>query len=78
MALRVGAVRLNLLLNSRSLLKFASSVSVRPLSENVSSKTVTSKPSDTTSDHLIYTQEHFALKEALGKVRGAADVLKLT
>ncbi|XP_037548664.1 probable acyl-CoA dehydrogenase 6 [Nematolebias whitei] len=68
MATRLGALRLNVLLSSRSLFKFASSVGVRPLSENVSSKPVTSKSSDSTSDHLIYTQEHFALKEALSKL----------
>ncbi|XP_013875842.1 probable acyl-CoA dehydrogenase 6 [Austrofundulus limnaeus] len=68
MALRIGAVRLNLLLNSRCLHKFASFVGVRSLSEKVSSKPATSRPSDTTSDHLIYTQEHFALKEALRKL----------
>lgn len=68
MALLVGAVRFNLLLNSRGLHKFASFVGVRSLSGNVSSKPVTSRPPDPTSDHLIYTPEHFALKEALRKV----------
>ncbi|TKS88550.1 putative acyl-CoA dehydrogenase 6 [Collichthys lucidus] len=41
---------------------------VRWLSENVSSKPVTSSASETTGDHLIYTAEHFALKESLRKI----------
>uniref|UniRef100_A0A1A8J7H9 Acyl-CoA dehydrogenase 6 n=1 Tax=Nothobranchius kuhntae TaxID=321403 RepID=A0A1A8J7H9_NOTKU len=68
MALHRGALRLNLLFNSRSLYKLTSLAGVRPLSEHASAKPATFKPSDTTADHLIYTQEHFALKESLRKL----------
>ncbi|KAK1880906.1 putative acyl-CoA dehydrogenase 6 [Dissostichus eleginoides] len=68
MALREGALRLNLLLNSRTFYKFNSSVGVRSLSENVSSTPVTSSAPEIAGDHLIYTQEHFALKESLRKI----------
>uniref|UniRef100_A0A1A8GSA2 Acyl-CoA dehydrogenase 6 n=1 Tax=Nothobranchius korthausae TaxID=1143690 RepID=A0A1A8GSA2_9TELE len=68
MALHGGALRLNLLFNSRSLYKLTSLAGVRPLSEHASAKPATFKPSDTSADHLIYTQEHFALKESLRKL----------
>eukprot|EP00064_Thunnus_orientalis_P002107 superscaffoldBa00000146_g2114 len=68
MALREGAQRLNLLVNSRNFYKITSFVGVRSLSENVSSKPVTASAPETTGDHLLYTQEHFALKESLKKI----------
>lgn len=69
MALREGAHRLNLFYTGRHFYKFASFVGARSLSENVSSKSATPGSLETETDHLIYTQEHFALKEALKKVR---------
>ncbi|XP_073319070.1 probable acyl-CoA dehydrogenase 6 [Pagrus major] len=68
MALRGGALRVNLLVNSSSFYKFTSFVGVRSFSEKVSSSPVTSSAPETTGDHLIYTQEHFALKESLRKI----------
>uniref|UniRef100_A0A3Q2PE61 Zgc:85777 n=1 Tax=Fundulus heteroclitus TaxID=8078 RepID=A0A3Q2PE61_FUNHE len=68
MALREGALRAKLLLCSRTLSKFASFSFARSLSELVSSQSVTSKPPEIADDHLIYTQEHSALKEALRKL----------
>ncbi|XP_051246120.1 probable acyl-CoA dehydrogenase 6 [Dicentrarchus labrax] len=68
MALRGRCLRFNQLLSSRHFSKFTSCVGVRSLSENVSSKPVTSNVPETTGDHLIYTQEHFALKESLRKI----------
>ncbi|KAM3596420.1 uncharacterized protein V6R79_014086 [Siganus canaliculatus] len=68
MALREGAVRVNQLYNSFSFLKFPSFVGVRTFSEKVSSKPVTSSATETAADHLIYTQDHFALKESLRKI----------
>ncbi|KAM6899257.1 putative acyl-CoA dehydrogenase 6 [Xenentodon cancila] len=68
MALREAARRLNLLFTSRSLYKFTSFVAVRSASENATSKPATSGAPETAGDHLIYTQEHFALKEALRKL----------
>ncbi|KAI3358498.1 hypothetical protein L3Q82_014914, partial [Scortum barcoo] len=64
MALRGGAVRVI----SRHFYKFTSLGGDRLLSENVSSKPETSKAPETASDDLIYTQEHFALKESLRKI----------
>ncbi|XP_059205742.1 probable acyl-CoA dehydrogenase 6 [Centropristis striata] len=68
MALLEGALRLNLLANSRNFYKFTSCVGVRPLSDHASSKPVASSAPETASDHLIYTREHFALKESLRKI----------
>uniref|UniRef100_A0A3Q0QSH0 Zgc:85777 n=1 Tax=Amphilophus citrinellus TaxID=61819 RepID=A0A3Q0QSH0_AMPCI len=69
MALRKGALHLNLLVRSRNFYKFNSLLGgVRSLSEKVSSKQVTTSVPETTGDHLIYTQEHFALKESLRKL----------
>ncbi|XP_041664282.1 probable acyl-CoA dehydrogenase 6 [Cheilinus undulatus] len=68
MALREGALRLNLLASSRNWYKFSSFISVRQLSEKVSSKPESTSSSETVADHLIYTQEHFALKESLRKI----------
>lgn len=75
MALREGALRANLLVNSRNFYKFTSFVGVRSVSENVSSKPVTSSAPETTGGHLIYTQEHFALKESLRKVCRTTSIL---
>lgn len=75
MALRGGALRLSLLFSSRNYYKFTSCGGVRSLSENVSSKPVTSSDQETTRDHLIYTQEHFALKESLRKVCRSASIV---
>lgn len=63
------ALRVNLLVNSSNFYKFASFVPVRSFSERVSSKPEPSSGAETTGDHLIYTREHFALKESLRKVR---------
>ncbi|XP_028453794.1 probable acyl-CoA dehydrogenase 6 [Perca flavescens] len=68
MALREGALRCNLLVSSRHFYKFISCIGVRSVSDKVSSKTVTSGDPETAGDHLIYTQEHFALKESLRKI----------
>ncbi|XP_042362551.1 probable acyl-CoA dehydrogenase 6 [Plectropomus leopardus] len=68
MALHKGALRLNLLVNSRNFYKFTSFVGVRSLSEYVSSKPTPSTAPEIASDHLIYTQEHFALKDSLRKI----------
>lgn len=62
------ALRVNLLVNSSSFYKFTSFVPVRSFSERVSSKPEPSSGPETTADHLIYTREHFALKESLRKV----------
>ncbi|XP_071766883.1 putative acyl-CoA dehydrogenase 6 [Centroberyx gerrardi] len=67
MALREGALRLKLI-PIRHFYKLTSLGGVRPLSENVSSKPVPASVSETAGDHLIYTQEHFALKESLKKI----------
>lgn len=68
MAVREGALRVKMLLCSRTLYRFARYSGARTLSGRVSSQSVTSKPPEITDDHLIYTQEHFALKEALRKL----------
>ncbi|XP_005728786.1 probable acyl-CoA dehydrogenase 6 [Pundamilia nyererei] len=69
MALREGALRLNVLVRSRHFYKLTSlGVGARSLTEKVSSKQVKSSAPETAADHLIYTQEHFALKESLRKL----------
>ncbi|XP_032437001.1 probable acyl-CoA dehydrogenase 6 isoform X2 [Xiphophorus hellerii] len=68
MALREGALRVKMLICSRNLYKFASFSGARLLSKHVSSQSVSPKPAEIADDHLIYTQEHFALKEALRKL----------
>lgn len=75
MALRAGTLRLNLLVNRCHFHKFPSFVGVRQLSDQVSCKPVTSSAPETTGDHLIYTQEHFALKESLRKVCRTASIV---
>lgn len=72
MALLRGTRRLNLRLCGRSLNRSCSPVGVRSLSDNVLSKTETPSGPGTASDHLLYTPEHFALKESLRKVRRSA------
>lgn len=68
MALRKGALRLNLAA-SRHFYQLTSVGSVRTLSGNVSSKPKdASGPPEIVADHVLYTQEHFALKESLKKV----------
>ncbi|XP_030267069.1 probable acyl-CoA dehydrogenase 6 [Sparus aurata] len=62
------ALRVNLLVNSSSFYKFTSFVPIRSFSERVSSKPEPSSGPETTADHLIYTREHFALKESLRKI----------
>ncbi|XP_036809310.1 probable acyl-CoA dehydrogenase 6 isoform X2 [Oncorhynchus mykiss] len=61
------AQRLNLVV-SRHFSKLTSLSSTRKLSENVSSKPKTASGSEITADHLLYTPEHFALKESLKKI----------
>ncbi|XP_061839222.1 probable acyl-CoA dehydrogenase 6 [Nerophis lumbriciformis] len=56
------ALRLNLLLNK------CCSLGVRTFAGNVLSKTAESGVPETSRDHLIYTPEHFALKESLKKI----------
>lgn len=74
MALREGALRLNVLVRSRHFYKLTSlGVGARSLTEKVSSKQVKSSAPETAADHLIYTQEHFALKESLRKVCRTAN-----
>ncbi|KAG7245041.1 hypothetical protein INR49_023607 [Caranx melampygus] len=68
MVLHGGALRLNLLINSRHFYKLTSYVGVRSFSENVLSKPVPAGATETTGDHLIYTPEHYALKESLRKI----------
>uniref|UniRef100_A0A669CAR0 Zgc:85777 n=1 Tax=Oreochromis niloticus TaxID=8128 RepID=A0A669CAR0_ORENI len=63
------ALRLNVLVRSRHFYKLTSlGGGVRSLTEKVSSKQVKSSAPETAADHLIYTQEHFALKESLRKL----------
>lgn len=69
MALRRGLLHVNLLVRGSNCNKFCSFVGVRSFSARVSTEAETSSVPETTSDHLIYTQEHFALKESLRKVR---------
>uniref|UniRef100_A0A3B4XE03 Zgc:85777 n=1 Tax=Seriola lalandi dorsalis TaxID=1841481 RepID=A0A3B4XE03_SERLL len=66
MVLHGGALRLNLLVNSNHFYKFTSFLGIRSFSEKVLSNPETA--SETTGDHLIYTQQHFALKESLRKI----------
>ncbi|XP_068567170.1 zgc:85777 [Cebidichthys violaceus] len=68
MALPIGALRLNQLVISRNFYKCTACVGVRLLSDNVSTKPVPSGAPETVGDHLLYTQEHFALKETLRKI----------
>ncbi|KAM9838839.1 putative acyl-CoA dehydrogenase 6 [Aulostomus maculatus] len=65
MALRRGVFRW--LVNRRFFYKFTS-LGVRSLSENVSSKPAQSSYPETPRDHPIYTPEHYALKESLRKI----------
>ena len=67
MALREGALRMNFLAN-RNFYQFKSVGLVRTLSEKVSIKPKPSSAPETTGDHLLYTQEHLALKDSLRKV----------
>lgn len=69
MALRRGLLHSNLLVRGSNCHKFCSFVGVRSFSDKVTTEAETSSVPETTSDHLIYTQEHFALKESLRKVR---------
>ncbi|TNN72146.1 putative acyl-CoA dehydrogenase 6 [Liparis tanakae] len=68
MALPRGALRLNQLVVSRRFNQFTSRAGVRSLSDNVSSRPAPSSAPETVRDHLIYTPEHFALKESLRKI----------
>ncbi|XP_043994247.1 probable acyl-CoA dehydrogenase 6 [Gambusia affinis] len=68
MALREGALHVKMLFCSRTLYKFASFSGARLLSKHVSSQSVSPKHPEIADDHLIYTQEHFAMKEALRKL----------
>ncbi|KAF3707559.1 putative acyl-CoA dehydrogenase 6 putative isovaleryl-CoA dehydrogenase [Channa argus] len=68
MALREGALRLHFYYNRRNFLKFPSCVSVRSLSYNEPSNPATASVAEITDDHVIYTQQHFALKESLRKI----------
>ncbi|XP_061669342.1 probable acyl-CoA dehydrogenase 6 [Syngnathoides biaculeatus] len=67
MALRCGSVRLNSLVNIHPSFKCAS-FSVRSSANTASSKRVATSTSETSVDHLLYTPNHFALKESLKKI----------
>uniref|UniRef100_A0A7N8XXT6 Zgc:85777 n=1 Tax=Mastacembelus armatus TaxID=205130 RepID=A0A7N8XXT6_9TELE len=62
------AWRLNFWPCGSNFYNFASCVGLRSVSENAPSKSVTAKAPETTNDHLIYTQDHFALQESLRKI----------
>ncbi|XP_062265525.1 probable acyl-CoA dehydrogenase 6 [Platichthys flesus] len=68
MALCGAALRLNLCVDSRYFYKFSSRVGVRRLSENTSSRPGSGSGAETAGDHVLYTQEHFALRESLRKI----------
>uniref|UniRef100_A0A667YDB4 Zgc:85777 n=1 Tax=Myripristis murdjan TaxID=586833 RepID=A0A667YDB4_9TELE len=61
------ALHLNLF-SSRHLHKLTCFGGARSLSEHTSSKPAAGSGSETTGDHLLYTQEHFALKKSLRKI----------
>ncbi|XP_077404160.1 putative acyl-CoA dehydrogenase 6 [Vanacampus margaritifer] len=65
MALR--SVRLNALVSIRAYYK-CSSFGVRSFSDQASPQRVASGSPETTVNHLLYTPEHFALKESLRKI----------
>lgn len=62
----------NLRLCGRNLNHSCSSVGLRCLSDRVLPKAEAPSGPDSASDHLLYTPEHFALKESLRKVRRRA------
>lgn len=66
MALLRGAHRLNLRVCGRAVNRPCPPVGVRSLSDKVSPKAETASGPD---EPLLYTAEHFALKESLRKVR---------
>ncbi|XP_028317396.1 probable acyl-CoA dehydrogenase 6 [Gouania willdenowi] len=66
MAMFRGSLRLKTVCVGRNFYKI--SANFRLLSENESSRRVTSTAPEPTGEHLIYTQEHFALKESLRKL----------
>lgn len=72
MALRRGAVRLNALFSTRPFFKCAS-FNLRSFADHASSPKVASSAPETSGDHVLYTPEHFALKDSLKKVRVAAN-----
>ncbi|XP_061122845.1 probable acyl-CoA dehydrogenase 6 [Syngnathus typhle] len=67
MALLGGSVLLNELVRIRPFYKFAP-FGVRSFADHVSSQKVASSTPETSFDHLLYTPEHFALKESLRKI----------
>ncbi|CAG11120.1 unnamed protein product, partial [Tetraodon nigroviridis] len=68
MALLRGAARLRLRLCGRGLNRPRPPVGARPLSDKVLPQPQTSSGPDPAGDHLLYTPEHFALKESLRKL----------
>lgn len=71
MALHRGASSAKLLCNLRNFTKIPSFLGSRLVSDT--SKAVEASASEVTGDHVLYTPEHFAMKESLRKVR-TADV----
>uniref|UniRef100_A0A3Q3DAX7 Zgc:85777 n=1 Tax=Hippocampus comes TaxID=109280 RepID=A0A3Q3DAX7_HIPCM len=67
MALHCGAVRLNALIRTRPFFKCAS-FGLRSFADHASSPKVASNAPETSGDHVLYTPEHFALKDSLKKI----------
>lgn len=76
MALVRGAPLVNLLANRSIFNQFRPCVAARSFSDKGLAEPAANSAPETTNDHLIYTQEHFALKESLRKVRRTASICK--
>lgn len=69
MALRVAALTINSVLR-RQVYPQSFAYGEKKYSESVSSKPKARSGAQSVQDHLIYNEEHFALKESLNKVWG--------